>query len=52
MFRARLREQLPPLEDVVAYYADRELLARVDGRQPVEAVTAAILAAADGERAP
>ncbi|MGH2394398.1 MAG: adenylate kinase family protein [Candidatus Limnocylindria bacterium] len=52
VFRARLREQLPPLEDVVAYYADRGLLARVDGRQPVEAVTAAILAVTDGEHAP
>ena len=52
VFRARLREQLPPLDDVVAYYAGLGLLARVDGRQPVEAVTAAILAAADGERAP
>ncbi|MEK6191750.1 MAG: nucleoside monophosphate kinase [Chloroflexota bacterium] len=52
VFRARLREQLRPLDDVVAYYAGRGLLARVDGRQPVETVTAAILAATDGERAP
>jgi adenylate kinase len=52
VFRARLREQLPPLDDVVAHYADGGLLARVDGRQPVEAVTAAILAAADGESVP
>jgi adenylate kinase family enzyme len=40
------------MDDVVAYYADRGLMARVDGRQPVEAVTAAILAAADGDILP
>lgn len=48
--RARLREQMAPLEDVVAYYADRGLLARVDGRQPIEAVTATIRDAASGDR--
>lgn len=50
VFRARLREQMAPLEDVVAYYADRGLLARVDGRQPIEAVTAAIRDAAMGKQ--
>lgn len=50
VFRARLREQMAPLEDVVAYYADRGLLARVDGRQPIEAVTAAIRDAVTGEQ--
>lgn len=50
VFRARLREQMAPLEDVAAYYADRGLLARVDGRQPIEAVTAAIRDAVTGEQ--
>ena len=50
VFRARLREQMGPLEDVVAHYADRGLLARVDGRQPIGAVTAAIRDAAMGEQ--
>jgi adenylate kinase len=49
VFRARLREQMAPLEDVVAYYADRGLLVRVDGEQPIEAVTAAIRDAAMGK---
>ncbi len=42
IFRARLREQLPPMEDVAAYYDERGLLSRVDGEQSIEAVTAAI----------
>jgi adenylate kinase len=50
VFGARLREQMAPLEDVVAYYADRGLLARVDGQQTIEAVTAAIRDAAMGEQ--
>lgn len=50
VFRARLREQMAPLEDVVAYYADRGLLVRVNGEQPIEAVTAAIRDAAMGEQ--
>ena len=45
IFRARLREQLPPMEDVVAHYERQGLLVRVDGRQPVGAVTAEIMAA-------
>ena len=48
VFRARLREQMAPLEDVVSYYADRGLLVRVDGQRPIEAVTAAIRDAAMG----
>lgn len=50
VFRARLREQMAPLRDVVAYYADHGLLVRVDGQQPIDAVTAAIRDAATGER--
>jgi len=50
VFRARLREQMAPMEDVVSYYADRGLLARVDGSRPIEVVTPDIRAAADGEQ--
>jgi adenylate kinase len=42
VFRARLREQIPPMEDVAGYYDDKSLLARVDGRQSIDEVTAAI----------
>ena len=42
VFRARLREQLPPMYDVADYYDARGLLSRVDGRRQINAVTAAI----------
>lgn len=42
IFRARLREQIPPMEDVADYYDQRGLLARVDGEQSIEGVSAAI----------
>jgi adenylate kinase len=42
VFRARLREQLPPMYDVATYYEERGLLSKVDGRQPIDAVAAAI----------
>ena len=42
VFRARLREQIPPMEDVAGYYDAKGLLARVDGRQSIDAVTASI----------
>jgi adenylate kinase len=45
VFRARLREQIPPMEDVAGYYDAKSLLSRVDGRQPIDEVTAAIRAA-------
>jgi adenylate kinase len=45
VFRARLREQIPPMEDVAGYYDAAGLLARVDGRQSIQDVTAAIRAA-------
>ena len=50
VFRARLREQLPPMDDVVAHYDRAGVLVRVDGRQPIQAVAAAIRAATSGER--
>jgi len=42
VFRARLREQIPPMEDVAAYYDGRGLLARIDGRQAISGVTASL----------
>jgi adenylate kinase len=42
VFRARLREQLPPMEDVARYYDAQGKLATVDGQQAISAVTAAI----------
>ncbi|HEY7738895.1 MAG TPA: adenylate kinase [Candidatus Limnocylindria bacterium] len=42
VFRARLREQLPPMEDVARYYDAQGKLATVDGQQAIGAVTAAI----------
>jgi len=47
VFRARLREQLPPMYDVATYYDERGLLSRVDGRHSIGAVTAAITEAID-----
>ena len=38
--RARLRKQMPPMLDVVEHYDDAGVLRRVDGRQPIDAVTA------------
>lgn len=49
VFRARLREQMAPMEDVVAYYADQGRLARLDGTVPIEAVAAEIRALTNKE---
>jgi adenylate kinase len=43
--RARLAKQLAPLAEVVGHYRDAGLLTAVDGLQPVDAVTADLLAA-------
>jgi adenylate kinase len=45
--RARMAQQMPPLEEVVAYYRDRGVLATVDGRRPIGDVTSSVLAAVD-----
>jgi adenylate kinase len=42
VFRARVREQIPPMEDVAAYYDRQGRLARVDGAQPIDQVTTAV----------
>ncbi len=46
--RARMAKQLPPLEGVVAHYRDGGVLASVDGRVGIDAVTDAVLEAIAG----
>ncbi len=41
--RARLDKQLPPMFEVVDYYAEQGALSTVDGDQPIDAVTDALL---------
>ena len=43
--RARLAKQIPPMLDVVHHYEGSGVVTRVDGRQPIDDVTAQILAA-------
>jgi len=43
--QARLRQQLGALDLVVGYYRDQAVLTSVDGRQDIDAVTVALLAA-------
>jgi adenylate kinase len=45
--RARLSKQVPPMLAVVEHYDRAGKLARIDGLQPIERVTAEILAALD-----
>jgi adenylate kinase len=49
--RARMAQQMPPLEEVVAYYRNRGVLVTVDGRQPIPAVTGQLVAAIDAAAA-
>jgi len=42
VFRARLREQIPPMEDVVAHYEAAGRLSRVDGHGTIAAVAGAV----------
>jgi adenylate kinase len=44
--RARLAQQLPPLEDVVDHYRAKRLLREVDGLGPIDEVTESVLRAA------
>lgn len=46
--RARMAQQVPPLLDVVDHYRSNGVLVTVDGRQPIDAVTDALLAAVAG----
>ncbi|HEX3264286.1 MAG TPA: nucleoside monophosphate kinase [Candidatus Limnocylindrales bacterium] len=50
--RARMEQQLGPLHDVVDYYRGQGILAAVDGLQPIEGVTGALLGALGWETAP
>lgn len=43
--RARMAGQLPPLEDVVDHYRESSVLRSVDGRQSIDGVQAALIAA-------
>jgi adenylate kinase len=45
--RARMAQQLPPLEEVVRHYREAGILSTIDGRAPIARVTADLLAAAD-----
>jgi adenylate kinase len=45
--RARMAQQLPPLEEVVDHYRRRGILSTIDGLQPIEAVTPDVLAAVE-----
>lgn len=45
--RARMTQQLPPLEEVVDHYRRRGVLATIDGLQPIQDVTPDILAAVE-----
>ena len=49
--RARMTQQLGPLLEVVDHYRSAGILRTVDGTQPIEAVTAAILGAFEGTAA-
>ena len=40
--RARMKEQIPPLMEVVDYYRERGILGEIDGTQDIETVAAAI----------
>ena len=46
--RARMQQQLGPLNDVADYYRSRGILTAVNGLQPIEDVTAALLEALGG----
>ena len=43
--RQRLERQLPPMYEVIDHYTDRGVLTAVDGEQPIEAVTDALMRA-------
>jgi adenylate kinase len=45
--RARMKEQIPPLLEVVDHYRKAGVLQKVDGREPITDVSARVLAAID-----
>ena len=46
--RARMAQQVPPLEEVAEHYRVAGILYTVDGRQPIDAVSRALVAALSG----
>jgi len=50
--RARLAKQVPPMLEVLAHYERKGVVSRIDGQQPIEQVTAAIMDAIGKDRAP
>jgi adenylate kinase len=46
--RARMAQQVPPLEDVAAHYREAGILVAVDGRRPIDEVSRALVAAITG----
>jgi adenylate kinase len=48
--RARMAQQVPALLEVVEHYRDHGVLRWVDGRQPIDTVTDALLAVVSGQR--
>jgi adenylate kinase len=46
--RARMAQQVPPLLDVVEHYRKRGVLTTVDGRQSIDDITEALMAAVQG----
>ncbi|HLX34205.1 MAG TPA: nucleoside monophosphate kinase [Candidatus Limnocylindrales bacterium] len=49
--RARMAQQLPALEEVAGYYRNRGRLQVIDGLQPIDAVSASLIAAVSRARA-
>jgi adenylate kinase len=49
--RARLAKQIPPMLEVLAHYDRKGIVSRVDGKRPIEGVTAAIMEAIGSDRA-
>jgi adenylate kinase len=45
--RARMREQIPPLLEVVRHYRDRGVLQAVDGREPIAGVSRDVVSTID-----
>ena len=51
--RARLEQQVPPMREVVDHYEQQDAVDRIDGAQPIDGVTADIIArlhAGEGQR--
>jgi adenylate kinase len=49
--RARMEQQMPPLEEVLAYYRARGVLVTIDGRRPIPEVTEQLIAAVEAPQA-